>query len=413
MRSAWYSRAFFLLVGAIGIGGVLSGTACTRWGQPGPIMPTVEPLSSIYVSASMGSDTSGNGTQTKPYKSLTKAVNVLASSKVLSTSGVSIYLASGDYDRANGERFPIVIPTSVTLTGANYGSGLRGGAFVDGYGEDTTFERLVGAPPRTAYAALVIAPAAAVSLSDIYVGASKLQLPSSRAAYASFDVMGSLNATTATLGAGVVSIVRNANGVVVAGGSLSCTSCAIRGNGYGVGAFAAPVATASPAGPPSITLSHSTGDSTISARGVDIITDGSVDVTVSGEVFESGAYAFEDSFPPLLASQTRGALDFGGGASSSSGGNILIGARSTEISIMRRFETLYALDDTWNPGQQQANRHGQYVKTHMFPSDTHGKNVTIARNAAGSTVTVGPVPVPTPSPSSSPSSSPAPTATPT
>ena len=57
MRSDWFARLFFAVVGAMAAAAVVSGTACTRWGQPGPITPTMAPLSSIYVDPSTGDDT--------------------------------------------------------------------------------------------------------------------------------------------------------------------------------------------------------------------------------------------------------------------------------------------------------------------------------------------------------------------
>ena len=143
MRSAWFSRLFFVVVAVVALGGVLSGTGCTRWGQPGPITPTLAPISALFVDANSGSDTSGNGSQLKPYKTLTKAVGVIASSKNLSTTGVTITLLRGDYNAANGEKFPIVIPTSVTLSGPNFTGDPRSGAFVDGVGQDTLYEKLL------------------------------------------------------------------------------------------------------------------------------------------------------------------------------------------------------------------------------------------------------------------------------
>ena len=292
MQGRWFARLFFAVVGALAVAGVVSGTACTRWGQPGPGVPTIAPLASIYVDASTGSDTTGNGSMSKPYKTLTKAVAVLSSAKSFSPAGVVIYLASGDYNTANGEKFPIVIPTNVTLTGMNYGSGPRSGSFIDGLGEDTIFEHIVHAPARTAYTTLEIAPPATVGVSEIYVGASRISLPS-RAAYVSLDDLATLSGSTASFGAGIVTSLTNVSGVLVPGGSFTCASCQIHGNDFGIGALSVPVATASPyATAPTITLSHSVGDSTISAKIVDLLTDGSVNVTASGEAFEQGRYAY-------------------------------------------------------------------------------------------------------------------------
>ncbi|HZY96515.1 MAG TPA: DUF1565 domain-containing protein [Candidatus Cybelea sp.] len=410
MQSAWFARLFFATVAALAVSGVISGAACTRWGQPGPVPSTIAPLSTIYVNPTTGSDTTGNGSTNKPYKTLTKAVAVLASAKSFAQGGVTISLASGDYSTANGEKFPIVVPKNVTINGTNFGTGPKTGSFVDGHGEDTILEGLTHAPARTIYTTIEVVPPASVNFGSLYVGASKLSLPNARAGYAALDVVGSLNATDSAFAAGIVSKSQNVNGVLVAGGSLTCSSCQIQGNNFGIGALAVPLPTSSPSiGIPSITLMHSTGDSTVAAKVVDIITDGSANVTVSNEVFEQAAYAFKDTLRPVIAVSTRGAVDFGGGTGGSSGLNDFIGAGVTEIAVSRGAETIVALDDTWNPSQQGANRNGQYMRSITFGSGDSGKNVTIIHNALGSTVTVGPASVPTPTPTGSPS----PTASPT
>ncbi|MBV8725877.1 MAG: DUF1565 domain-containing protein [Candidatus Eremiobacteraeota bacterium] len=409
MQNAWLARIFFSAVAIVALGGMLSGTACTRWGKPGPVPPTIVPLASIYVDPNTGNDTSGNGSQTKPYRTLTKAVFVLAHAKMVSPSGVTIFLASGDYVAANGEKFPIVIPASVSISGSNYGAGPTTGSFIDGHGEDTVFESLAHAAPHSAYTTLEVVPPATVTVSDVYVGARRLQLPGN-AQYAAFDVIGTATGTVATFGAGVVGLTRNASGVVVASGNFTCTSCALRGNSFGVAGLTIPLPTASPAqSPPTIVLTHGTGDSTVAANGVDIITDGSANVTVSNETFERSKVAFEDSLRRLVAVTTTGAIDFGGGAGSSIGGNSFIGATVTEIAVTRRSTLVSALDDIWNPNQQGANRNGQYVREVIFGPGTSGRNVVVLRTASGSQVLVGPAPVPTPTPTGSPSASPSPT----
>jgi Protein of unknown function (DUF1565) len=426
MSRAWASRFFFSVVAVMALAALISGTACTRWGQPGAVPPTLTPLSSIYVNPKIGSDTSGNGSQTKPYRTFTKAVDVLATSKSLSSTGVTINLSNGDYTAANGEKFPIVIPTAVSIVGMNFGTSTRNGTFIDGFGQDTLYEQLAHAPARSAYTTLEIAPAILVSISDVYVGASKLKLPSSRAAYWSLDVLGSLNAGLSNFGSGTVSKAPSVSGVLLAGGTLSCSSCEIQGNDFGIGAFSVTVPastsyptvspssspTSTPTGAPSapsVTLTHSGGDSTISAKVVDLITDASVDVSVSGERFQGAKYAFNDSYPPIIHIPFHGAVDFGGGFSGSSGGNNFIGARLSEISLIRRNETVTALDDTWNASQQGASRSGTYGKMKVFGAGASGKNVTILPDARGSTVTVGPAVVPTPTPSAYPSTTPSPT----
>jgi len=393
------------------VAGVMSGTACTRWGQPGPVTPTIAPLSSIYVDPTTGSDTSGNGSSTSPYKTLTKAVAVLTSSKALSPTGVTIYLSNGDYVAANGEKFPIVIPTAVTITGTNYGTGPTSGTFINGLGEDTIFEQLVHAPPHTAYATLEVVPPGSLSLSDVYVGASKISLPGSQAFYASLDDIGTVSAATSAFAAGIVSSLRNINGVFVPGGSFTCGSCAIHGNDIGIAAFSVPFPTLPPSqpspSPPSITLNRPSSPlSLIAAKVVDILTDGSANIDVSGSTFEQAEYAYADAFTPIVLTTVRGGIDFGGGVASSTGGNTFIGARLSELFVIRRYETIAAYGDAWNPNQQGANGSGLYPAMHIFGSSATGRNVTIRGDALGSTVSVGPPPVPTPTPSVSPSISP-------
>jgi hypothetical protein len=424
MSRAWASRFFFSVVAVLAVAALMSGTACTRWGQPSAVPATLSPLSSINVNPTTGSDASGNGSAAKPYKTLTKAVDVLATAKL--ASSVTINLANGDYTAANGEKFPIVVPKAVSIIGMNFGTGVRNGTFIDGFGQDTLFEQLVHASANSAYTTLEIAPGIKVSLSDIYVGASKLKLPNSHAAYWSLDVLGILNAQLANFGGATVSSAPSVSGALVAGGTLNCVSCEIQGNDFGIGALSVtvPVSTAYPSGSPSgspsatpssepsapsVTLTLSTGDSTVAAKVVDFITDGSIDVTVSGERFERGRYAFEDSLQPIVEVPAPGTVDFGGGLADSPGGNIFLGARVSEISLIRSGETISALDDTWNPRQQHASRNGNYRKMMVFGSGASGKNVTILRAARGTTVTVGPAVVPTPTPSVGPSVTPTPT----
>ncbi|MGC2407329.1 MAG: DUF1565 domain-containing protein [Candidatus Cybelea sp.] len=418
MQSGWLARLFFAVVTAVAVAGVVSGTACTRWGQPGPTVPTLAPLSSIFVNPNTGSDTSGNGSQTNPYRTLTKAVEVLDAAKSLSPNGVMINLSGGDYDASKGEKFPIVMLKSASITGSNYGTGVRSGSFVNGMGEDTTFEKLVHAPPHSVYTTLEVVPGVSVSVNGIYVGSANISLPGSRAFYVSFNDLGTVTAT-ATFAAGIASRLRDVNGVLVAGGSFTCASCSIKGNDFGIGALSVPGLAPSPSpsgtGPPSglgptIALSHSVGDATIAAKVVGILTDGSVNVTAANQAFNLGAYAFSDAFPPVVRGTLRGTLDFGGGGTSN-GGNTFIGQRVTEIAIGLGGETVSALDDTWNSNQQGANRSGRYPRTKHFASGVSGRNVTIRHGALGSTVTVGPAPAPTPSSSPSSPSSPSPSPT--
>jgi hypothetical protein len=109
---------------------------------------------------------------------------------------------------------------------------------------------------------------------------------------------------------------------------------------------------------------------------------------------------------PIVSVPFRGAIDFGGGITESPGGNNFIGGRKSEILLTLLDEAISALDDTWNPSQQGADRGGTYKKMITFRSGASGKNVTILHAARGSTVIVGPAVVPTTTPSAYPSTTP-------
>lgn len=64
----------------------------------------------VYVNASTGSDLAGDGSAGKPYRSITKALSVATSGKVVS-------VASGIHD-ADLETFPLTIPDGVSVVGA-------------------------------------------------------------------------------------------------------------------------------------------------------------------------------------------------------------------------------------------------------------------------------------------------------
>ncbi|MEW6365417.1 MAG: DUF1565 domain-containing protein [Acidobacteriota bacterium] len=65
----------------------------------------------IYVDAENGDDTTGTGTMANPYRSITKGLSAAA-------SGYTVSAAEGLYDVANGEQFPLVLPSGVRLLGA-------------------------------------------------------------------------------------------------------------------------------------------------------------------------------------------------------------------------------------------------------------------------------------------------------
>jgi hypothetical protein len=63
----------------------------------------------IYVTIT-GSDTTGVGSESYPYRTITKALT-------RATSGKTIYVGPGDFNIAAGEDFPLIIPTGVTVHG--------------------------------------------------------------------------------------------------------------------------------------------------------------------------------------------------------------------------------------------------------------------------------------------------------
>ena len=76
-----------------------------------------EPSADYWVNSSVGSN-ANPGTENKPFKTITKALGLV-------TAGHTVYVAPGTYDLANGETFPLQLPTGAILIGdeANKGAG--------------------------------------------------------------------------------------------------------------------------------------------------------------------------------------------------------------------------------------------------------------------------------------------------
>jgi hypothetical protein len=405
----WLTRAFFLLVAAIAIAGIASGTACTRRGKSSPLPPTSSPLTTIDVNPKTGSDTTGNGTSLKPYKTLTKAIAVVKNS---ATQGLTIQLALGVYSVASGETFPIIIPTGMTITGTGYGAGFSQGSFINGSGEDKAYEKLLNQPAGTAYATLEVASGvSSVSLNGMYVGSSALGFPSA-GSYAALDAIGSVSASHSAFGAGT-SLTSHPKfaGIVVPSGDIDCTGCAILGSNYALLAFSVPGGVA-----PVIVLGGQPTQGMIGGK-IGINTDATANVNASFQTFQSKQYGYRDSVVPLASpssSFATGPVDFGNGLNLSPGGNLFVGSTAiSQISVTVPTVLVYAEGDSWDPLTQGTNIHGLYPKKVVFNAGAHGKNVTIDASAQGSQVVVGPIPPPTPTPvpSGTPSASPSPSPT--
>ena len=383
---------------------------CTRRGSNNPAPPTPTPQTTFCVDPKSGSDSTGNGTPGKCYKTLTKALKVVSKQ---TTTGLTISLAAGSYTVNNGEVFPIVVPTGVTINGS--GASLVGGSYVNGAGEDTLLEKAVGASSGTYFTTLEVpSGVGSVSANQLAVGSKTLRLPSG-AKYASVDLMGGISMSHTTFDAGAF-LPKTDGGVIVPSGSLLCTACTVNGNRYAIEAFTLPSASSQP----SITLTGQFTNSYILGK-VGILTDGTATINAANQSFGSTTNAYRDDFAlPIATPSTApllGTVDFGS-ASGSAGGNLLSSVNSalpnaSEIYITLPGVTVTAFGNQFVKGAQGASQlDGQYHKDKTFAAGrAKGQNVTIKGVASGSIVEVGPIPTPTASPTAYPSTSP--TASPT
>ena len=92
--------------------------ACGGGGGGGgaPAAPAGASLASFYVNPATGNDATGTGAAATPYKTLTKAIQ--AASAVAATSGANIYAASGVYNTASGETFPLLPTNGENIVGS-------------------------------------------------------------------------------------------------------------------------------------------------------------------------------------------------------------------------------------------------------------------------------------------------------
>jgi hypothetical protein len=386
----------------IGVG--IAAGGCTRYGKPTPIPPTTAPLTTLDVNPVSGNDTTGNGTSEKPYKTLTKALEVVKASTL---TGLTIQLAPGLYTVRSGEKFPIVIPTGVTINGSGYTgpSGFSSGTFVNGIGEDVALEKLLNSRSGTIFTTLeVAASVTSVSLNNVYLGVTRFGNVSSSISYSSLDTLGSVGVSHSSLGAGTpFAGHRKGVGIAVPSGNLNCVGCAIAGGDVALLAFSLPNASA-----PLLTLSGQPSQSVIGG-GIGIATDGTAGVTGSFIVFRSKAYGYRDSVAPVASpsgSILLGTIDFGNGGNLSQGGNSFVNVGTSGISVTLPSVQVDAEGNNWTPNAQGADAHGQYPKHRIFDAGAQGPNVTIAGNAQGAAVIVGPIPPPTATPSSGPTTSP-------
>jgi len=81
--------------------------------DPAAAGPSDPARAEIYVDAINGSDDTGTGSETTPYKTITWALS-------RARAGDVVHVAPGTYDTANGETLPITVPDDVTLEGDDW-----------------------------------------------------------------------------------------------------------------------------------------------------------------------------------------------------------------------------------------------------------------------------------------------------
>jgi parallel beta-helix repeat protein len=98
------------LVGVTPVLGQTAPPAVTR-SEPAGSPSTPQAYALIHVDAAVGSDTSGDGSQRRPYQTISHALATAAVNSI-------VLLAAGEYSEASGEQFPIHLKAGVTVQGA-------------------------------------------------------------------------------------------------------------------------------------------------------------------------------------------------------------------------------------------------------------------------------------------------------
>jgi hypothetical protein len=88
-------------------------------------------FTTIHVNAATGSDATGTGLVSKPVKSITAGLD-------LADPGLTVQVAPGTYDVANGEVFPLALPDSVSLVGEDWVN-----TVIRGHGENARYYHAV------------------------------------------------------------------------------------------------------------------------------------------------------------------------------------------------------------------------------------------------------------------------------
>lgn len=91
--------------------GIPPALAQTLDSSSAPTRPTQQSYTLIHVNPLAGSDSSGDGTQLRPYQTISYALSAAPTNAI-------VLLAPGEYSEASGERFPIRLRSGITVQGA-------------------------------------------------------------------------------------------------------------------------------------------------------------------------------------------------------------------------------------------------------------------------------------------------------
>lgn len=96
---------------ALTLTGIPPAVAQTADSPAAPTRPTQQSYTLIHVSPQAGSDSSGDGSQFRPYQTIAYALSAAPTNAI-------VLLAPGEYSEASGERFPIRLRSGITVQGA-------------------------------------------------------------------------------------------------------------------------------------------------------------------------------------------------------------------------------------------------------------------------------------------------------
>ncbi|HEY9800810.1 MAG TPA: DUF1565 domain-containing protein [Leptolyngbyaceae cyanobacterium] len=133
-RYTVYSLSILSSLGlcSITVLGSLSGTVLAQMPSVAEQMPvseeTMSQVNVLFVNPSAGDDTTGNGSESTPFKTITQALKT-------ANPGTVIKLTPGNYSAETGEMFPLILKPSVAIQGdtSNKGQGITiqgGGQFL-------------------------------------------------------------------------------------------------------------------------------------------------------------------------------------------------------------------------------------------------------------------------------------------